>query len=267
MHSVEVKYRTWFKGIPPKPIKLEIPGWAGDSHERYSTMAGVKLQPWHCPPFVEANTYGVELLYPFDTECRVRVENGEVKYDCDFSKESGYPSDLPVPPFMSFPGHFGMTSCLDIRVPKDYVLRLEPHPRYYTDTTYTVPLMVPGHLQSYWWPKIFFVVFKQPMPGQTYIFRKGEPYGQAIVVPQKVCYSIKEMSDEEKMDRAALDNMIARHKERFHHSGHFEKGFDNNYKILSSLFAKGGLQAINEFLNESLQNQEATAAHPNVHSR
>ena len=31
MKTTSLKYRTWYKGVPPKPIKLEIPGWAGDS--------------------------------------------------------------------------------------------------------------------------------------------------------------------------------------------------------------------------------------------
>src|SRR5687767_59867 len=84
MHKIELKYRCWYKGVPPKPIKLQIPGWAGDSHGHSN---GDKPQPWHCPPFVEGATYGLELIYPFETEVSVRNVDGKIKFDGDFSKE------------------------------------------------------------------------------------------------------------------------------------------------------------------------------------
>ena len=69
MENIKLKYRSLFKGLSPKPIKLEIPGWAGEQNKHTN---GDKPQPWHCPPFIEAATYGLELCYPFETECRVK---------------------------------------------------------------------------------------------------------------------------------------------------------------------------------------------------
>src|SRR5581483_5793386 len=116
------------KGLPPRQIRLQIPGWAGDSHDHGD---GAKPQPWHCPPWVDGSTYGLELIYPFDTECHVVNDNGEIKFIGDFSPEQ--PTGIKFPPFMTFaPGHYGYTSALDIQVPDDHVLRIEPHPRFYT---------------------------------------------------------------------------------------------------------------------------------------
>ncbi len=55
-------------------------------------------------------------------------------------------------------------------------MRTEPHPRFYTDTTDTVPIAVPALLRTEWWLTISFVVFKSPGVGRTHIFRPGELY-------------------------------------------------------------------------------------------
>lgn len=59
---------------------------------------------------------------------------------------------------------------LDLKVGKDWAVRTEPHPRFYTDTTGTVPIAVPALLRTEWWPMISFVVFKSPAEGETHIF-------------------------------------------------------------------------------------------------
>ena len=68
MTAIDVRWRTNHKGIPPRPIKLEIPGWSGRDLRHDD---GATPQPWHCPPFVDGSTYGLELVYPFDAECAV----------------------------------------------------------------------------------------------------------------------------------------------------------------------------------------------------
>lgn len=277
MKKLEIKYRTWHKAIPPKPIKLQIPGWSGEQNEHTN---GDKPQPWHCIPFVEGATYGLELYYPFESECRVSMVNNEILFEGDFVEEQKQCLDVPMPPFMCFaPGHFGMTSALDIKVPSGYILRTEPHPRYYTDTTNTVPCCLPAHIQSEWWPKIFFVVFKNPVPGQTLIFRKGEPYGQVLILPKKINYEIKEMTLEEASSRGSFDEKLNKYCKKiakndwYDHLGH---NFDDKYKILSTVFNKSGVTGVKEFVetiasktkkkfrgkllikrkNESIQNQE-----------
>lgn len=257
MDKIEIKYRTWYQGVPPRPIKLQIPGWAGEPNNH---TTGDVPQPWHCPPFVDGATYGLELCYPFETECQVSVVDNQIVFSGDFTEEQKQCPGAKLPPFMSFaPGHFGMTSALDIKVPTGYVLRTESHPRYYTDTTHTVPCCLPGHIQTEWWPKIFFVVFKSPMPGQTLIFRKGEPYGQVLVIPKRVNYDIKEMTVAEATERGIIDNKLNKHCKRFvkndwhDHLGH---NFDDKYKMLSTISNKKGAKGVKEFIEAVAANIE-----------
>lgn len=256
MQNLTLKYRTWYNGVAPSPIKLDIPGWAGLPNKHTN---GDKPMPWHCIPFVEGSTYGLELYYPFEGECVVSLdENGNVKFEGDFSEDAKNVSNISFPPFLSFsPGHFGMTSAVDIQAPDGYILRTEPHPRYYTDDTGVVPCCVPGHLQTEWWPKIFFVVFKNPIKGQKIIFKKNEPYGQILVLPKKVNYEVVKMSYQEMTDRNELDNKIEKYHKKFVKNDwvdHKGNNFNDKYKVLSGVFSKSGMQGVLSFLDKFSNN-------------
>ena len=252
MKTTILKYRTWYKGVPPQPIKLEIPGWAGSSMGHDD---GDKPQPWHCVPFIDGSTYGLELVYPFDTECHIVNENGEMKVLGDFTEEqkdvTKISPNTALPPFMQFaPGHYGFTSSIDIKTEEGHVIRIEPHPRFYADQTDTVPLPVPGHIGGDFWPRIFFVVFKLPSSGRRHIFRKGEPYAQILILPNKVDYEIKEMSEVEIREREFQESELARigstHIASHSWVDHKGNNFDDKYKIIKKLHAKGGMDAVRE---------------------
>jgi len=248
---VELKYRTWFKGIPPRPIKLEIPGWAGEDHNHGD---GARPQPWHCPPFVDGSTYGLELIYPFQTEIKVTSVPGDceaVVFEGDFSKEPEWAREGP--PFQTFaPGHYGFTSSLDLIPPEGFCVRIEPHPRFYTDRTGTVPIPVPGHIQRFW-PKIFFIVFKSPGPGQTHIFRHGEAYGQILLLPKKVSYDVHEMSVEEATTRESRTSSITNSGGKIARNAWKDyKGrlFTDVYRQLSTAYNKSGEEGIKQLFDE-----------------
>lgn len=240
MENIEIKYRVYDKGMAPRKIKAEIPGWAGTPEKQKN---GNAPQPWHCVPFIEGSTYGLEAIYPFDEECHVTNKNGKVEFSGTFSGPWG-----DVPPFASFaPGHYGHTSALDLKPPEGYVTRLEPHPRFFTDTTGTVPIVVPGHLQA-WWPKIFFIVFKAPRPGETHIFRKGEPYAQILFLPAKVNYTLKEMTQYEIEERNILDLRLQAWRGKHEWVDHKGQTFNDKYKQLGSIHAKYGQEGLESFL-------------------
>ena len=249
MEAINVKYRKWYEGFAPRSIKLQIPGWSGEQNQHVS---GDKPQPWHCIPFVEASTYGLELLYAFNTECHVKLIDGKINFIGDFSNENeNIPKNL-LPPFSIFaPGHFGTTSCLDIEVPEGYIVRVEPHPCYYTDETNTVPLAIPGHLNTSMWPKIFFIVFKNPLPGQTLIFKKGDPIAQILILPRKISYDIMEMTQQEKERRNFTEESIEKCHKKFVTNDWFDylgHNFDDKYKVLNNIFVKKGKKGVQEFL-------------------
>src|SRR5688572_28765741 len=208
MDKLQIKYATYAKALPPQPIRLKTPGWAGAADKMEDGSAG---QPWHCLPFVEASTYGLELIYQFDTQCQVINDNGLVRFDWDYSKEPG--GDLTGAEFATFfpkeaSKYYLFTTRIDIQAPPGYVIRTEPHPRFFTDAINTVPCAIIGHLQTEWWARKLFVVFKVPSPGQRHIFRKGEPYAQIIFVPQRLNYELIKMTPEEEAHRRKLDVQI-----------------------------------------------------------
>jgi hypothetical protein len=87
-------------------------------------------------------------------------------------------------------------------------VRTEPHPRFYTDTTGTVPIAVPALLRTEWWPMISFVVFKVPLAGQTHIFRPGEPMLQLLVLPVTADFTLVPMDEEEAAEREMRSRRI-----------------------------------------------------------
>ena len=264
MEDILVRYRTWHTAQVPRPIKLQIPGWSGKDRTHGD---GSIPQPWHCPPFVDGSTYGHELVYPYKSECVVKRVGGELIFEGDFSDEpwfiaeggetiSGEQDKKRTPPMMSFaPGHYGMSSGLDMEPPEGYVIRTEPHPRFYTDDTGTVPCLLAGHIQR-WWSRIFFVVFKAPRDGEAQIFRQGEPYGQVLFVPQKNPVCFERFSAEEAREREFREKRIGDHGRKIaNHSWHDNRmqTFDDKYKVLSSAYAKGGYEGVDCTIEEKIK--------------
>ncbi len=248
--DIEVKYTANFRSLPPQQIKLKIPGWAGASHEHGD---GAKAQPWHCPPFVEGSTYGLELLYPFE-DCKVTtLPDSTLDFQgepVDSEEERG----CKWPPFAMFaPNHYGMASCMDLIGPPDHVLRIEPHPSYFTDHTWTQPCVIPGHIQYEFWCRPFFVVFKSPPVGQSHYFRKRQPYCQVIFVPKKVIYELCPQDSSEALERSTYNNIIGEAGAKLGEhvwtdsTGH---GFDDKYKVMARIFKTGGFEAVKKYIDE-----------------
>jgi hypothetical protein len=184
---------------------MPIPGWAGAAQPRAD---GSHEQPWHCTPFSESARYGVELLYPFEAELRVRKARGKVRLDADW----GEPPDTETmwPPFRAFgEDYYSYQLALDLEVPSGWSIRTEPHPRYYTDPTNTTPLAVPAMIRSAWWPMTFFCIFKAPPKGVTHVFRKGEPYISIIALPSEPDLELESMGEAEAAEREVRARRLA----------------------------------------------------------
>jgi hypothetical protein len=193
----DVKFRLVHPGLRPRKTKLEMPGWAGKPAPRTD---GSHEYAWHCAPFTEGAQYGIEIFYPYDNELRVSKKNGELHFDGDFGPPPD--GDLQWPPFRKFGGeYYTHQLLLDLKVGKDWAVRTEPHPRFYTDTTGTVPVAVPALLRTEWWPMISFIVFKSPREGEVHIFRPGEPMLQILVLPVTCDINLVPMDEEEAAER------------------------------------------------------------------
>ena len=192
----KVKYRTINEGLRPRRTKLEVPGWAGESQPRAN---GSHEQPWHCLPFTESARYGIELFYPYRNDLHVTMRDGRLVLDGDFgpAPENG----MQWPPFRTFgETYYTYQILLDLKVEPGWAIRTEPHPRFYTDPTDSVPIAVPALIRQ-WWPMMFFIVFKSPAEGRTHIFRPDEPFAQVIVIPAEADFELVEMDAEEAAER------------------------------------------------------------------
>ena len=158
---------------------------------------------WHCLPFTEAARAGVELCYPHADALLVSKRDGILRFDGDFGLD-----DARRPPFRGFgTDYFTYQLLLDLKVETGFALRTEPHPRFFTDTTGTVPVAVPAVIR-HWWPMIYFAVFKSPPEGQTHVFRPDEPFMQVTVVPEEDAPELVPMPDEEAAERELQSRRI-----------------------------------------------------------
>lgn len=199
-----LKHRLHGDRLPPQPVQMPIPGWAGQPQPRAD---GSHEQPWHCTPFSESSRYGIELLYPFDEELRVTRFRGKVRLEADWGEPQD--PDMMWPPFRTFgEDYYSYQLSLDLEVPNGWAVRAETHPRYYTDPTNTTPLAVPALIRTEWWPMIFFCIFKAPPRGVTHVFRKGEPFMQLIVIPSEPDLELEPMGEEESAERELQSRRI-----------------------------------------------------------
>ena len=205
-----VKFRLHGHRLAPQPIQLPIPGWGGDPQPRAD---GSHEQPWHCTPFSESARYGVEVLYPFDEELRVRKVRGRVRLEADWDEPVD--PDMMWPPFRTFGENFySYQLSLDLEAPPGWAIRVEPHPRYFTDPTDTTPLAVPALIRSEWWPMMFFCIFKAPPKGATHVFRKGEPFLSAILLPAEPDLEFEAMTEDEAAEREMRARRIAANRDQ-----------------------------------------------------
>jgi hypothetical protein len=191
-----VKYRLINPGLRPRRTRLEIPGWAGKAEPR---VDGSHEYAWHCLPFSEAAKAGIELFYPYDKELHVSMRNSELLFEGEFGPPDGPEAERP--PFRSFGREFYTYQILiDLKVEDGFAIKTETHPRFYTDTSGTVPIAVPALLR-HWWPMMNFMVFKSPAEGQTHIFRPNEPFMQITIVESEADYELVPMPEEEAAER------------------------------------------------------------------
>jgi len=255
MAKLEIKYRAEGKALPPRPIRVAINGWGGSAAMKKED--GSQPQPWHCPLFAAGCMHGVELIYQYEQECHVVNENGNVRIIWDYTNEPGGGADqydfTLATPFPSA-NYLFMTS-LDIQAPPGYLLRTEPHPRFYFDTTGSVPAAIYGHVSSEWWPKKLFIVFKAPGPGERHVFRKGEPYVQILFVPND-SYEVVKMTPDEHARRRKLESDIKLSKSLLaKHVWHSADGveFNDHYKVLEKEYERGGLEAVERTVAQGIE--------------
>lgn len=203
-----IKFRAVNPDLRPRRTRLEVPGWAGEPDPR---QTGAHEQPWHCIPFTEAARWGVEVPFPHLDDVRISVRDGQIEFGGEFGEEDE--PDARRPPFRSFgPEYYTYQLMLDLKIEPGLALKVETHPRFFTDTTGTVPIAVPAILR-HWWPMIAFVVFKAPAPGQTHVFRPGEPMLAISIVQLDDKFEVIPMDEDEAAARELMAESVRASRE------------------------------------------------------
>lgn len=235
-----VKYRLFEPRLAPRRTKIEVPGWAGQKEPR---RTGSHEHAWHCLPFIEGNQAGIEVFFPYDEELRVTSGPDGVVFDPAILIDPA--TGLRTPPFREFGEmYYTYQLLLDLKVAEDMAVRAEPHPRYYTSATHDVPLAVPASLRTSWWPMIAFVVFKNPPPGVTHVFRPGEPFMQFLLMPAETPFELVAMDEDEAAERELIGRRIYASRESLAKDTTWTSStnivFDGTYRhILGAARAKG----------------------------
>jgi hypothetical protein len=144
---------TYNGPTPPKKSSIKVPSWGGG--ETKDTF-----QPWHSEPFSVASNNGIELYYPHE--------------DCTVSS-----GNCPLPFVKLSEMYYQLDLDTVLSVPQGKLLVM-PHYRFYTSTSWDVPLPVASAWEASWWPLPLSILFRFGQEPAS--FKKGEPFAQAILI-------------------------------------------------------------------------------------
>jgi tetratricopeptide (TPR) repeat protein len=150
---------------------------------------------------------------------------------------------------------------MDVAAPPGHVLRIEPHPRFFTDMSGEVPAAIIANLQTEWWSKPLFVVFKVPPVGGRHVFRQGEAFAQIIFVPQRASYEVERMSAEESARRQKLAQGVEIARAQIATNTWLNKAGEdqtNHYKVMAAAFAREGIEGVEKVIGGAVERYKAT---------
>ena len=148
-----------------------------------------QFQLWHSTQFVQAIT-GIELIYPYED---VMIEN------------------LCIEPFKPLSNKYYQLDLEEtIATQSGHALLIMPHYRYYSD--WSIPLPVACSWNTDWWPKPLSIIFRYGHCPT--IFRKGEPYAQALSV-KKCDYKILPMEEREDKQKTSAREYIDKNADKY----------------------------------------------------
>jgi hypothetical protein len=225
---MKIKYLCPDDSFPPLQQVRPVISEDEQARKRRQPPAAV---PSHCKPFLDAASYGVLVPFGYHAVLRVTGREGSLP-DVKASFEPGrpaYPEHDIVAAFAQ--NYFSIATRYIVRTePGVGLLTLPPpegHPRKGE--------VVRGLLESWWFPKGLFVVFRAPAPGETMEFRRGDPL--CVLVPAPcVDVEAEPMSQPEFMALLSEQKEYERYREEhpeiaWRSDMGFE--FDSRYKIFS----------------------------------
>jgi len=139
-----------------------------DQEHRLRRLQEPPALPSHCKPWIDANSFGILMLFPYEASLIVRGRLGKSPL-VRVRWTSGRPRHPQIVSLFSRT-HFGLATQYSIRTEAGIGLFISPptgqaHGRG----------IVQGLVETWWYPKPLFLVFQVPEPGASVEFRYGEP--------------------------------------------------------------------------------------------
>lgn len=191
MGAMIIRYRGKFDTFPPltrvKPVISDLDRQRG----RESPPPAL---PAHCKPWTDANSYGLLMRYPYHASVSITGTDDGSRAVRQKPEASRLVYGSIIGHFSR--GHFGLGTMYSIQTDPGIGVYINAPPWGYANGA----VLVPGIIETWWYPDTLFIVFREPAPGVTVSFAYGDPL--CILMPV-ICDDLvaKPMTEQEYEER------------------------------------------------------------------
>ena len=221
------KYAPYMPDIAPAKPHITADQRAGAAEDPPSAV------PFHCKPWLDGQSLGYTICYGYLSPItitspapdQIEVQGGE-------QAAQERQGNLIAQTFAE--GHFGLGSGYTLRTPPGYVSLILP-----ANNPPAHLALVTGVLETGWYPKPLFLVYRIPPPGMAIVLDYKVELARVVVIPQPVAEPARPLTAEE---LAELDTAANRYEaEEQHTKSWFDKQghrFTHLYKTWSQRYRK-----------------------------
>ncbi|MCA9938771.1 MAG: hypothetical protein KC418_09020 [Anaerolineales bacterium] len=155
--------------------------------------------PFHCKPWGDGQRVGWTLFYGYLTDVTISVSAADVLAVENLpmlARETNQPRII----HQFAPDHFGIGSGYTLKTPPGFVSLLLPA----TDPPPGLE-MITGVIESDWYPRQTFLVFRLPQPDQPVHLTRGAPLARVVVIPRQDNLTAQPLSAAEMEDLAQVE--------------------------------------------------------------
>jgi hypothetical protein len=224
---MKIKYSPLFSSFPP--LERLKPSISADDRQA-ARLSPPPALPQHCKPWVDANSYGLLIRFPYKVRLSLSIDSSGSTV-VTFKPAGAQLVYKKIVQTSFSRTHFGL-DC-------GYLFKTDPGIGLYTGTLPSgyeqKGRLLPGLVETWWYPKNLFLVHALPSPRETLVFEEGDPL--CVLMPV-LCENIEGelMTPEEVLEtterRSAMSRYLEHHPELRWTSAEGET-FSHIYKVFS----------------------------------
>ena len=179
------------KTVPYIPDPVRSKPLITDQQKELASQSPPYAVPHHCKPWVDGQSIGWTLSYGFFTDITIRgLPDGKIEVDNldRLAKEAQQPK--VVDQFAR--GHFGISSGYTFSTPNGILSLLLP-----SDHAPENLSLITGVIETDWYPRQIFLVFKSPKEGEEIHLEYQQPIAKVVLVPRHEGISAESLSPTE----------------------------------------------------------------------